>query len=98
MLSRDYWRKHGLGELVRKRAMTRRAVRRGRDLALNYLGLPSSMTRTEATVAGVRVYYTGKRCGGCGKLAPRYTSTGGCVPCRAATSRRARASLAQNSS
>ncbi len=71
------------GSAKRKRA----AIRKGRDRALAFLGLPPSMTRAKAITAGVATYYTGKTCKGCGDMTARYTSTGGCIVCRSRISR-----------
>ncbi len=68
---------HDIAVYARKRA----AIRRGRDMALAFLGLPKSMTRNEAIAAGVKTYYTGKRCRAEGHLAPRYTANRHCTEC-----------------
>lgn len=62
-------------------ARKRTAIRRGQDMALAFLGLPPSMTRNEAIAAGVKTYYTGKRCRAKDHLAPRYTANRHCTKC-----------------
>ena len=59
----------------------RKAVRRGRDQALAYLGFPPSKTLREARAAGDKFYFNGKPCRH-GHVGPRYTSVGYCVACR----------------